>query len=77
MLIIAGLQVPVIPSIDVVGNNGTGIVPEQKGGIGVNVGVVVVTQGTVQVIVCEGTQGNVAADNVIVADCPGNIPKTC
>jgi hypothetical protein len=76
LFIIAGDQVPVMPSIDTNGNKGA-VVPEQKGGIGLNVGVVVVIQGTVQVIVCDGTQGNVAAVNVNVADCPGNIPKTC
>ena len=67
MLIIAGDQVPDIPSNDVVGNEGAGV-PEQKEGIGVKVGVVVVTQGTVQVMVCAGTQGNVVALNVRVAD---------
>ena len=63
----AGDQVPVMPSNDVVGNEGAGV-PEQKEGIGVKVGVVVVKQGTVQVMVCAGTQGNVVALNVRVAD---------
>ena len=51
--------------------------PLQKGAIAGKLGVTVeVPQGTLQVIVCEGTQGCVAEDNVNVADCPGNILNT-
>jgi hypothetical protein len=76
LFIIAGDQVPVIPFGEVGPNIGADV-PVQKGAIGGKFGVVVVTQGTVQVIVCGGTQGCVADDNVNVADCPGNIPNTC
>ena len=76
MLIIAGNQVPVIPFGDVGPSNGAGV-PVQKGAIAGKLGVTVeVPQGTLQVIVCGGTQGCVAEDNVNVADCPGNILNT-
>ena len=79
LFIIAGLQVPVIgiAFVELEGNNGTGVVPVQKGAIGLNVGVMVSTQGTLQVIVWAGIHGSVACVIVNVADCPGNIPNTC
>ena len=67
LLIIAGDQVPVILFGEVFNKTGAGV-PVQKGAIGAKFGVVVVTQGTVQVIVRGGTQGNLVAVNVIVAD---------
>ena len=63
----AGDQVPVIPFGEV-GPKVGATIPVQKGAIGAKFGVVVVTQGTVQVIVCGGAQGNLVAVNVIVAD---------
>jgi hypothetical protein len=49
-LLIAGLQVPVIPLSDVVGNSGIEA-PEQKGPTVVNVGVVLELMAMVSVVV--------------------------
>ena len=50
MLMVAGLQVPVIPLVDVVGNVGA-VDPEQKAGIAANVGVTLGVTVTLKVAV--------------------------
>jgi hypothetical protein len=74
-LIVAGLQVPLIPLGDVVANVGTAL-PWQIGEIVGKLGVVNVAQGVLHVTVIGETQATPLACKVKVTEVPGLKPVT-
>ena len=70
--IVDGNQVPVIALGEVVANVGTGVAPEQIGGIAAKLGATVVEHLEKQVTVSAGAQGRPSTDDMVkVTDVPG------